>query len=43
MKKITSLMMMALLTVGMCLTSCDEQSDNPVIPDEVKVTGVKST
>ena len=32
MKKISDLLMMALLTIGMGLTSCDEQLDNAVTP-----------
>ena len=32
MKKISNLLMMALLTIGMGLTSCDEQLDNAVVP-----------
>ena len=32
MKKISNLLMMALLTIGMGLTSCDEQLDNAVTP-----------
>lgn len=48
MKKISNLLMMALLTVGMGLTSCDEQLDNAVVPytpgvtpeSEVAVTGI---
>ena len=35
MKKISNLLMMALLTVGMGLTSCDEQLDNAVTPSGV--------
>lgn len=33
MKKISKLMMLALLTLGMGLTSCETTSDNPVTPD----------
>ena len=47
MKKISNLLMMALLTIGMGLTSCDEQLDNAVSPgvmpdveDNVAVTSV---
>ena len=46
MKKISNLLMMALLTVGMGLTSCDEQLDNAVVPgvtpgtDEGEVTSI---
>ena len=32
MKKISNLLMMALLTIGMGLTSCDEMLDNAVVP-----------
>ena len=32
MKKISNLLMMALLAIGMGLTSCDEQLDNAVVP-----------
>ena len=35
MKKISNLLMMALLTVGMGLTSCDEQLDNAVTPSGI--------
>lgn len=35
MKKIASLLMMALLAIGMGLTSCDEQRDNAVTPSGV--------
>ena len=46
MKKISNLLMMALLTIGMGLTSCDEQLDNAVVPgvtpgtDEGEVTSI---
>ena len=48
MKKISNLLIMALLTIGMGLTSCDEQLDNAVTPytpgvtpeSEVAVTGI---
>ena len=38
MKKINNLLMMALLTIGMGLTSCDEQLDNAVTPYTPGVT-----
>ena len=38
MKKISNLLIMALLTVGMGLTSCDEQLDNAVTPYTPGVT-----
>ena len=38
MKKISNLLIMALLTVGMGLTSCDEQLDNAVVPYTPGVT-----
>ena len=46
MKKISNLLMMALLAIGMGLTSCDEQLDNAVVPgvtpgtDEGEVTSI---
>lgn len=46
MRKISSLLMMALLAIGMGLTSCDEQLDNAVVPgvtpgtDEGEVTSI---
>ena len=47
MKKISNLLMMALLAIGMGLTSCDEQLDNavnpgvmPVVDEDPSVTGV---
>jgi len=49
MKKISNLLMMALLAIGMGLTSCDEQLDNAVVPgvtpgtDEGEVTTVAVT
>ena len=47
MKKISNLLMMALLAIGMGLTSCDEQLDNAVVPgvtpgtDEGEVTSIE--
>ena len=46
MKKISNLLILALLTIGMGLTSCDEQLDNAVVPgvtpgtDEGEVTSI---
>ena len=40
MKKISNLLMMALLTIGMGLTSCDEQLDNAVTPVVDEVTSI---
>ena len=39
MKKISNLLMMALLAIGMGLTSCDEQLDNAVVPGVTPGTG----
>lgn len=41
MKKISNLLMMALLTIGMGLTSCDEQLDNAVTPVVAEVTSIE--
>ena len=41
MKKISNLLMMALLTIGMGLTSCDEQLDNAVNPGVGEVTNIE--
>ena len=41
MKKISNLLMMALLTIGMGLTSCDEQLDNAVSPGVMPVVDEK--
>ena len=41
MKKISNLLMMALLAIGMGLTSCDEQLDNAVNPGVGEVTNIE--
>ena len=41
MKKISNLLMMALLAIGMGLTSCDEQLDNAVVPGVTPVVDEK--
>ena len=41
MRKISSLLMMALLAIGMGLTSCDEQLDNAVTPVVAEVTSIE--
>ena len=41
MKKISNLLMMALLAIGMGLTSCDEQLDNAVTPVVAEVTSIE--
>ena len=40
MKKISNLLILALLTIGMGLTSCDEQLDNAVTPVVAEVTSI---